>query len=306
MSDKIKLLPFHKRLTDLFPAMTEQEFDDLVGDINIHGQRNPVDIWNGEIIDGKHRALACQRLEIEPRYQERRFKDEAGARAYVISLNMARRHLTPEQKRKLIAELLKTDPTKSDNSIAKQAKTTNKTVAAQRKKLEGRKEIPNVSKRTDAKGRKQPAKKGSKGPAEVELKPKAEPKVEPKAELKAEPTYCCSFCAKSQHEVGRLIAADRSGSGVFICNECVVLCVDLLLEEQGVNIDERQKLVERLHGKVMIDADTAEEEARMEPATASDAATSVADSEAQPADTYADGYLVPRARTAARSATIDA
>jgi hypothetical protein len=173
---KIKLLPFHKRLTDLFPAMTEQEFNDLVGDINIHGQRNPVDIWNGEIIDGEHRALACQRLEIEPRYQERRFKDEAGARAYVISLNMARRHLTPEQKRKLIAELLKADPTQSDNSIAKQAKTTNKTVAAQRKKLEGRKEIPNVSKRTDAKGRKQPAKKATKksgSPA------KAEPKVEP-------------------------------------------------------------------------------------------------------------------------------
>ncbi len=37
----------------------------------------------------------------------------------------------------------------------------------------------------------------------------------------------CSFCGKSQHEVRKLIA----GPTVFICDQCVVLCTDLILEE---------------------------------------------------------------------------
>jgi hypothetical protein len=162
MSDKIKLLPFHKRLTDLFPAMTEREFDDLVGDINVHTQRNPIDIWNGEIIDGKHRALACQKLGIEPKYQERRFKDEAGARDYVLSQNMTRRHLTSAQKDEIIARLLKADPTKSDRAIAEQTKTNHHRVAKVRKREEGRGKISHVEKRKDSKGRSQPAKKAAK------------------------------------------------------------------------------------------------------------------------------------------------
>jgi ATP-dependent Clp protease ATP-binding subunit ClpX len=37
----------------------------------------------------------------------------------------------------------------------------------------------------------------------------------------------CSFCNKSQHEVRKLIA----GPGVFVCDECVALCNDIILEE---------------------------------------------------------------------------
>ena len=40
------------------------------------------------------------------------------------------------------------------------------------------------------------------------------------------PLYC-SFCGKSQHEVRKLIA----GPTVFICDECVELCVDIIGEE---------------------------------------------------------------------------
>ena len=37
----------------------------------------------------------------------------------------------------------------------------------------------------------------------------------------------CSFCGKSQHEVRKLIA----GPSVFICDECVDLCNDIITEE---------------------------------------------------------------------------
>jgi ATP-dependent Clp protease ATP-binding subunit ClpX len=40
-------------------------------------------------------------------------------------------------------------------------------------------------------------------------------------------TLYCSFCGKSQHEVRKLIA----GPTVFICDECVELCVDIIREE---------------------------------------------------------------------------
>lgn len=38
---------------------------------------------------------------------------------------------------------------------------------------------------------------------------------------------CCSFCGKGQDEVKRLIA----GPGVYICDECIELCYDLVTEE---------------------------------------------------------------------------
>ena len=40
-------------------------------------------------------------------------------------------------------------------------------------------------------------------------------------------TLFCSFCGKSQHEVRKLIA----GPTVFICDECVELCMDIIKEE---------------------------------------------------------------------------
>jgi ATP-dependent Clp protease ATP-binding subunit ClpX len=40
-------------------------------------------------------------------------------------------------------------------------------------------------------------------------------------------TLYCSFCGKSQHEVRKLIA----GPTVFVCNECVELCMDIISEE---------------------------------------------------------------------------
>ena len=45
-------------------------------------------------------------------------------------------------------------------------------------------------------------------------------------------TLYCSFCGKSQHEVRKLIA----GPTVFICDECVELCMDIIREENKTNL----------------------------------------------------------------------
>jgi len=46
----------------------------------------------------------------------------------------------------------------------------------------------------------------------------------------------CSFCGKSQHEVRKLIA----GPTVFVCDECVELCMDIICEEQNTTVGKSE------------------------------------------------------------------
>ena len=50
-------------------------------------------------------------------------------------------------------------------------------------------------------------------------------------------TLYCSFCGKSQHEVRKLIA----GPTVFICDECVELCMDIIREEGKGSVAKSQE-----------------------------------------------------------------
>ena len=50
-------------------------------------------------------------------------------------------------------------------------------------------------------------------------------------------TLYCSFCGKSQHEVRKLIA----GPTVFICDECVELCMDIIREETKTGLVKNER-----------------------------------------------------------------
>ena len=64
---------------------------------------------------------------------------------------------------------------------------------------------------------------------------KRKPKPLPKPPLPRDTLYC-SFCGKSQYEVRKLI----SGPNAFICDECVMLCVHILID---VSVEARLKAV---------------------------------------------------------------
>jgi hypothetical protein len=51
-------------------------------------------------------------------------------------------------------------------------------------------------------------------------------------------TLCCSFCTKDKDSVGKLIA----GPGVFICNECIDLCNQILAEIQISATDTKSQI----------------------------------------------------------------
>src|SRR5437879_12177992 len=57
-------------------------------------------------------------------------------------------------------------------------------------------------------------------------RPAEEPGKRPEVEEPSK-TYTCSFCGKSQDEVRKLIA----GPTVYICDECIDLCNDIIAEE---------------------------------------------------------------------------
>jgi ATP-dependent Clp protease ATP-binding subunit ClpX len=45
----------------------------------------------------------------------------------------------------------------------------------------------------------------------------------------------CSFCGKTQKQVLKLIA----GPGVYICDECVALCIEIIAEEVAEDLGEQ-------------------------------------------------------------------
>ncbi len=71
-----------------------------------------------------------------------------------------------------------------------------------------------------------------------------------KSDDSGKPLYC-SFCGKSQHEVRKLIA----GPSVFICDECVELCNDIIREEvqEGSEGKESSKLPVPVEIKEILD-----------------------------------------------------
>jgi hypothetical protein len=165
---------------EMFPLLPPDELRALADDIKANGLRQKATVWwDGHtpmLLDGRNRLDALElagMLERAPCGDVAEHLWEPVSNLYpncehlepyalVIGLNIHRRHLSRDQKRDLIAKLLKLKPEKSNREIAATAKVDDKTVAKVRKGMESRSEIPHVEKRTDTKGRKQPAKKASK------------------------------------------------------------------------------------------------------------------------------------------------
>lgn len=85
-------IPFHEA-ANLFP-LDEEHIESLAEDIRVNGQQIPVELFDGKILDGRRRYTACQRIGVEPKTIEVSPRDPV---AYVLSLNLHRRHLTPSQ-----------------------------------------------------------------------------------------------------------------------------------------------------------------------------------------------------------------
>jgi ParB-like chromosome segregation protein Spo0J len=90
---KLKNHPY----ADLFPMMTDEELEALAEDIKENGLCYPVVRYQGMVLDGRNRLLACEKAGVEPTFAEHE-GDDASALALVISLNVQRRDMTAGQR----------------------------------------------------------------------------------------------------------------------------------------------------------------------------------------------------------------
>lgn len=89
-------MKFHP-YADIFPLIEGEDFDALVADIKANGLRQIITLYQGKILDGRNRFLACQKAKVTPKYHKFQGDDDA-ALAHVVSANVHRRHLTPQQR----------------------------------------------------------------------------------------------------------------------------------------------------------------------------------------------------------------
>lgn len=94
-------LEFHD-YAQLFPLISGADYEALVEDIDTNGQRAPIVLYEGKILDGRNRYRVCKDLLIEPRTEEYTGDDALG---FVLSLNLYRRQLTVAQRALIAAEL---------------------------------------------------------------------------------------------------------------------------------------------------------------------------------------------------------
>lgn len=95
----------HHPIADIFPMMSEEEYEGLREDIRQHGQREPITVWRGLLVDGRNRLRACEELGIEPEIGE--LLEETDPVQYAFSQNLHRRHLTVAQRAMIADELAK-------------------------------------------------------------------------------------------------------------------------------------------------------------------------------------------------------
>lgn len=83
---------------ELFPMIGDDEFEALKADIRDNGQREPIVLVGGEVVDGRNRMRACAELGIEPKTRNLARAEAGDVFALVMSLNFHRRHLKPHEK----------------------------------------------------------------------------------------------------------------------------------------------------------------------------------------------------------------
>lgn len=94
-------LGFHE-LCLMLPDMSVESFSALVEDIRQNGQRRDIVLYEGLILDGRHRYRACIECGIEPRCSD---FDGTDPVAFVVSENVSRRHLSESQRAMVAAKL---------------------------------------------------------------------------------------------------------------------------------------------------------------------------------------------------------
>ena len=99
-------LEYHELSTVFSSFEDTEEFQKIVESIKEEGLNHPILVWQGKIVDGRHRHKACHLAGVEPRYEY--IKDDTSFQKVmdrVVAENILRRHLTVGQRAMIAASL---------------------------------------------------------------------------------------------------------------------------------------------------------------------------------------------------------
>lgn len=87
----------------LLPDMDADQFASLKDDIEKHGLIRPILLFEGKILDGRHRARACDELGVDAQFENWSGDDPV---SFVLSENLYRRHLSASQRALIAAQAM--------------------------------------------------------------------------------------------------------------------------------------------------------------------------------------------------------
>ena len=143
------------------PSLPYEQFTALKGNIAVNGVLVPILVDSEgptrRIIDGNYRKRIADELGYDcPEIVKAGLTDEE-ERTLARCLNLARRELSQQQRRQLVADQLQETPNRSNRLIAKQLGVHHATVAAMRSSLEGTGQIIQFERTIGADGKSRPA-----------------------------------------------------------------------------------------------------------------------------------------------------
>jgi modification methylase len=129
-------------VANIFPSMSDDEYRELKEDIKKNGLIEPIWTYRGKIIDGRHRYRACADTNTPAKFREYEGTDPM---AFVLGLNLKRRHLTLDQ---LATVALEVEVYYAKEAKEKQSLAGTKHIGNQytREKMELKEKIPDVPK----------------------------------------------------------------------------------------------------------------------------------------------------------------
>ena len=88
----------------LFPPLRKEELEELAEDIRQNGLLHDIVLYEGKILDGRNRYLACPMAGVKPRFAQ--WDGTGSPLEWVISENLVRRHLTSSQRAVIAHDIL--------------------------------------------------------------------------------------------------------------------------------------------------------------------------------------------------------
>ena len=100
------LITINPEYSSLVYSLSKSEYELLKNSISNKGLHLPIIVnQNNAILDGHHRYKICKELNIEPRFEAKRFDDPLDEKEFVIEINAQRRQLNDFQKAELAYKL---------------------------------------------------------------------------------------------------------------------------------------------------------------------------------------------------------